>query len=91
MGQPSDLLASAPVGLCRSLRDGLCVHTSLVVAGSSEIPSAIGVVERMNRSCLAGATKVVDRPTISGAFPVQTPEDENMEAYRFGSVGGIVL
>jgi hypothetical protein len=55
---------------------------------------AVGVVERINRSCLPDPTKVVDRPTISGAFPVQTPEDENMEAYRidrFGSVDGIVL
>jgi hypothetical protein len=52
MGQPSDLLASAPVGLCRSLRDGLCVHTSLVVAGSSEIP-------------LGSRRRGADEPTLS--------------------------
>src|SRR5271167_623359 len=94
MGQPSDLLASAPVGLRRALPDGLRLRTSVVVAGSSEVPSAVGVVERINRSCLPDATKVVDDPTTSGAFPVQRPEEEQVEAYRierFGSIDGIAL
>src|SRR5271167_2638287 len=94
MGQPSDLLASAPVGLRRALPDGLRLRTSVVVAGSSEVPSAVGVVERINRRCLPAATMAVDDPTTSGAFPGQRPEEENMEAYRidrFGSVDGIVL
>jgi len=95
MGQPSDLLASAPVGLRRALRDSLRLRTSVVVAGSSEIPLAVGGVERMSRSCLPDATKLIDCPTSAGRFRFSQPsEEENMEAYRidrFGTVDGIVL
>jgi|SRR5580704_10472521 hypothetical protein len=94
MGQPSDLLAFAPVGLRRALLDSLRLRTFFVVAGSSEIPLAVGVVERINRRCLPDPTKVLDRLIIGRAFPVQIPENGNMEAYRidrFGSVDGIVL
>jgi len=94
MGQSSDLLASAPVDIRCGLRDGLRLRTSVVVAGSSEISSAVSGVERMTRSCLPDATKVVDCSTNNGAIPVQPPEEENMEAYRIdrsGSVDGVVL
>src|SRR5215472_11326238 len=94
MGQSSDLLASAPVDIRCGLRDGLRLRTSVVVAGPSEIPLAVGDVERMSRNCLPDATKVVDCSTNNGAIPVQPPEEENMEAYRIdrsGSVDRIVL
>jgi hypothetical protein len=55
MGQPSDLLASAPVGLRGALRDGLRLRTTVVVAHSSEISSSAGVLECIHQSCLPDA------------------------------------
>ena len=72
MGQPSDLLASAPVGLRGALRDGLRLRTTVVVAHSSEISSAAGVLGCIKAVCLTH--EGVDHPTISeAAFPVQPP------------------
>jgi len=77
MGQPSDLLASATVGFRSALRDGLRLRSSVVVAGSSAIPSAVGVAERISRGCLPDATKVVDHPTISEAATGRTIQLQN--------------
>ena len=50
MGQSSDLLASAPVGLRGAVRDSLRLRTSVVVAGPSEISSAVSGVEEIRAS-----------------------------------------
>ena len=94
MGQPSDLLASAPVGLRGALRDTLRLRTSVVVAGSSEIPPAVGVVERINRSRLPDAKegrRSSDHQRFVSGSATRGGKHGSIPQRPFRQVDGIVL